>query len=98
MPTTLFTAGHESPRGTFYPHDAAPEVDIESVDAARLLRALRIIDRHLLSNPGHALVRPIHFAEWLTSAVPPIFRADADALLPLCDFAEEHDLLVAWGY
>lgn len=98
MPITLFTAGHESPRGTFYPHDAAPEVTIESQDAARLLRCLRVIDRHLVSDPGHALVRPIHFAQWLVGAVPPIFRPDAEALLRLCDFAEEHDLLVAWGY
>lgn len=71
---------------------------IESEDAARLLRSLRAIDAHLFRDPGHALVRPIHFAQWLVGAVPPIFRHDADALLRLCDFAEEHDLLVAWGY
>lgn len=43
MPFARFTTGYESPRGSFYPHDA-------------------------------------------------------EALLRLCDFAEEHDLLVAWGY
>ncbi len=52
MTVTIFTAGHRSPRGTFYPHAAAPEVEMDARDAATLLRLLGIINRHLPRIPA----------------------------------------------
>ncbi len=98
MTITIFTAGHRSPRGTFYPHAAAPEVEMDARDAAVLLRLLGIIDRHLESDPGHSVVDPSHLAEWLTDSVPVTYQVEIDALVRLCDFAHENAVNVAWGY
>jgi hypothetical protein len=98
MTIIVFTAGRQSPRGSFYPHDSAPEVSMDAAVAAELLSTFGIIDRHLRSDPGHAIVDPVHLAEWLADPVPVVFQIEIDALVRLCDFAHEHDVHVAWGY
>lgn len=51
MPLTVFTAGHSSPQGVFYPDVTAPVVALPHRQAAELLRLLRVIDPHLVRIP-----------------------------------------------
>lgn len=97
MTVTIFTAGHRSPRGAFYPHSAAPEVAMAAHEAADLLRLLGIIDRHLHTDAGHAVIDPARLAEWLTDPVPVTYQVEVDALVCLCDFAHENAADVAWA-
>lgn len=97
MTITVFTAGHGSLAGGFSPHESAPEVAMDGRIAAELLRAFGVIDRHLVADPGHAVVDPVRLAEWLADPVPVTLQIEIDALLRLCDFAHEHNIQVAWG-
>lgn len=96
MPLTVFTAGHSSPQGVFYPDVTAPVVALPHRQAAELLRLLRVIDPHLVSDPGHAVVRPEHFAARLSDPIPMTFQNEADALRRLCELAAAHELCVGW--